>query len=81
MANLCDGVSTYHQKTLKNARAYCEGVDWRMGGTAVQRPDTANPEDGVGSEAEAAWDAGYADAAAGTVEGCSAYFGASAAPA
>lgn len=71
MANLCDGVAEHNQKQLKNSRAYCEGVDWRMGGTAIERPDTANPEEGLGSEAEACWDAGYADAAAGTIEGCS----------
>lgn len=78
MGNLCDGVATNHQKQLKNSRAYCEGVDYRFEGTAAQRPITGNPEDGIGSEAEAAWDAGWTDAhgdglgANGTVEPCSA---------
>ena len=71
MANLCDGVATNHQKILKNSRAYCEGVDYRFGGTAIEQPITGNPEDGIGSEAEASWDAGWTDAGAGTVEGCS----------
>ena len=57
MANLCDGVATNHQKILKNSRAYCEGVDYRFGGTAIEQPITGNPEDGIGSEAEASWDA------------------------
>jgi hypothetical protein len=71
MSNLCDGVAANHQKQLKNARAYCEGVDFRFQGTAAAFPITGNPEDGIGSEAETSWDVGWTDAGAGTVEGCS----------
>ena len=67
MANLCDGIDTNAQKILKNSRAYCEGVDAAFTGALV----TANPEDGIGSEAEAAWNAGHADALADTVADCS----------
>jgi hypothetical protein len=72
MGNLCDGVAANNQKQLKNSRAYAEGVDFRFQGTAAAFPITGNPEDGIGSEAEACWDAGWTDAGAGTVEGCSA---------
>lgn len=75
MPNLCDGVGTHFQKQIKNVKAYEDGVQYRMGGTALGRPITGNPEDGVGSEYEACWDAGWNDAHAGTIEGCSAYTG------
>jgi hypothetical protein len=67
MSKLCDGIDEHHQKILKNSKAYCEGVEAAFAGGAV----TLNPEDGVGSEGESAWDAGHADALAGTVSGCS----------
>ena len=76
MPNLADGVSTHAQKTLKNARAYAEGAAYRCSGTAALRPITGNPEDGLGSEAEAAWDAGWNAADSGTVDGDSANAGA-----
>lgn len=44
--------------TLQESKAYCEGIHYRAGGTAVQRPKTDNPHVD-GSEAHAAWDLGW----------------------
>jgi len=75
MPNLSDSVAAHHQHIQKNVRAYDEGVRYRMSGTAALRPITGNPEDGVGSEAETAWDKGWNDADTGisSIEGSSAY--------
>ena len=63
-----DGVSTTIIK-LKNMKAYEEGVQARL---ASNLPGTAPVPAG---EQAAAWDAGVADAAAGTIDGESAYRG------
>ena len=63
-----DGVSTTVIK-LKNMKAYEEGVQARL---ASNLPgDSPLPA----GEQSAAWDAGVADAAAGTIDGQSAYTG------
>lgn len=66
---------TDNQWDQKTIRAYNEGVEYRMSGTAAQKPVTGNPWDGLGVPEETAWDAGYADAAAGTIDGCCAQTG------
>ena len=63
---LCDGVDTHIQKQLINSRAFCEGRSVQIAGGA----GTDNPEDGLGTEREAAWDAGFAAALAGDPVGC-----------
>jgi hypothetical protein len=63
-----DGVSTTIIK-LKNMRAYEEGVQARLASNA---PGTSPVPAG---EQSAAWDAGVVDAAAGTIDGESAYRG------
>ncbi len=63
-----DGVSTTVIK-LKNMQAYELGVYARM---ASASPGTAPTPAGEQSDA---WDAGVADAAAGTIDGMSAYTG------
>ena len=42
----------------KNSQAYCDGIVYRSGGTALQRPKTDNPNQ-PGSEQATAWDAGW----------------------
>lgn len=63
---ICDG-NDASLNEIRNSKAYCEGMAYRAGGTAAGRPLTGNPYDGDGSEAETAWDAGWAvaDGAAG----------------
>ena len=80
MGNVCDGVATHIQKTLRNTKAYAEGVEYRFGGTALQRPITDNPHVSGTEEADC-WDAGWTGADTDTVEGCSSRFGTGAAPA
>ncbi len=63
-----DGVSTTVIK-LKNMKAYEEGVQARL---ASNLPGTSPLPPG---EQSAAWDAGVADAAAGDIDGQSAYTG------
>lgn len=63
-----DGVSTTVIK-LKNMQAYEEGAQARL---ASATPGTAPVP--AGEQADA-WDAGVADAAAGTIDGMSAYTG------
>jgi len=53
-----------------DSKAYCDGMAYRASGSALGKPITGNPEDGLGSDYEAAWDAGWAAAdaqAAGTI--------------
>lgn len=59
---LCDG-NDASLLEVRYSRAYCEGMQYRSGGTAAERPLTGNPYDSDGTEAETAWDAGwnYAD--------------------
>lgn len=66
----CTGAATNNAALPHQSRAFCEGLEYRSGGTLVQRPATGNPHDGTGSEAETAWDAGWA--AAEAVKGVSA---------
>lgn len=60
---LCTGAVTNNGFLPKESKAFCEGMFFRASGTASAKPITGNPEDGVGSQAETAWDAGwnYAD--------------------
>lgn len=58
-AKLCTGVSTQHGFLLKESKAYCEGMKFRASGTAAAKPITGNPDDGLGTALEAAWDAGW----------------------
>lgn len=67
---LCTGVATQHGFLLRESKAFSEGLYYRHGGTAEGRPITGNPEDGLGSSVEAAWDAGWTvadDAAVGPI--------------
>ncbi len=62
----CNGVDT-DQPYVIESRAYCEGMAYRQGGTAVQRPKTDNPFPTWDTVNRANWDRGWdvADAAAG----------------
>lgn len=64
---LCTGVARNNVagKNFRSSTAYCEGINWRAGGTLAGRPVTDNPHE-AGSEANASWTAGWtlADAAA-----------------
>lgn len=71
---MLDGTTTqWDQKTI---RAYNEGVEYRMSGTAAAKPVTGNPHDGNGTTEETAWDTGWADAHAipNTVDKCCAQY-------
>ncbi|GAG13506.1 unnamed protein product [marine sediment metagenome] len=46
----------------KNSQAFCDGMRHRAADTAANNPLTDNPEDGLGSDFESAWDAGWAAA-------------------
>jgi len=39
----CTGVVTNNNFLPKESKAYCEGMQWRMQGTALQFPITDNP--------------------------------------
>lgn len=74
---LCTGAATNNAALPHQSRSFCEGMEFRAAGTAAAKPITGNPHDGLGSEAETAWDAGWtaADGAAGgtisaAVSGC-----------
>ena len=54
-----DGAGTIRKFVPKNSQAFCDGMRHRSQGTAVGFPITDNPEDGVGSDFETAWDAGW----------------------
>ena len=65
---MCFG-STYNNAGaghLRSSKAFCEGIEYRTGGTAVARPKADNPHQS-GSDAADAWDTGWdiAQAAAG----------------
>ena len=69
---ICTGTATNNAgpANLRESKAFCEGMQFRSEGTAVQKPITGNPFDGDGSEAETAWDAGWTvanSAAGGTI--------------
>ena len=69
---ICVGSATNNSgaSNLRSSKAFCEGLNWRAQGTAAAYPITDNPFDGDGSEAEAAWDAGWTvanGAAGGTI--------------
>ena len=59
-------VTTARNGVPNNSKAYCEGMWYRAGDTALNRPKVNNPHQ-PGSEAATAWDAGWdvADAAGG----------------
>ena len=65
---LCIGVPANNigAGRIGESRAFCEGLAFRMSGTAVGQPITGNPHES-GSPDSRAWDAGWieADAAAG----------------
>lgn len=66
----CNGVDT-DQPYVSESRAYCEGMLYRAGGTALQRPITDNPH-AVASDPidNANWDRGWTladDNAGGTI--------------
>ena len=65
----CTGVATDNRQHLLDVRAYAEGAEYRLGGTALQRPITDNPHT-VSASAIASWVAGWTDADGGTIEGC-----------
>lgn len=44
---------------IRASRAFSEGLLYRAGGTAVGRPQSNNPHDGLGNDAETAWDEGW----------------------
>lgn len=69
---MCNGVATYSAVKSRNSAAYCEGAYARTQSTTPTNPHPS------GSEANAAFAAGVADKAAGTVEGCCAAMGAAA---
>jgi len=58
MGKPCVGKKTNNSDLIKEARAFCEGLEWRAGGTFAERPPSANPHD-VGSDAEEAWSQGW----------------------
>ena len=55
----CTGAVTGNSFLPHEAKAYCEGMQFRHSGTASAKPITGNPHDGDGSQAETAWDAGW----------------------
>lgn len=65
---LCYGQSRNNSgaSTLRESKAFAEGILYRAGGTAIAKPKADNPHE-TGSEAFAAWDLGWdaAQAAAG----------------
>lgn len=58
----------------RDERSYEDGVQFRMGGTALERPKASNPHPSGTPEATQ-WDTGWDDAAAGTIRECSCYRG------
>lgn len=60
---LYDGrdVTTPKNGVPKNSQAYCDGMYYRASDSAVNVPKQNNPHQ-AGSEAAAAWDAGWDDA-------------------
>ena len=61
----CTGAVTNNAYLLVETKAFCEGLNYRAGGTLLGRPKTDN-QHAAGSEAAEAWDRGWetADAAA-----------------
>jgi len=69
---ICTGTPTANAGAarLSASKAFCEGIVFRSQGTAAAYPITGNPHDGLGSEDEASWDAGWTvadDAAPGAI--------------
>ena len=64
---LCTGDANNNAANFRSSRAFCEGLAFRALGTALEQPLNANPHV-LGSEAFAAWQAGWAvtNAAAGS---------------
>ena len=63
-----------NSKRVINIRAYDEGVQYRLGGNDTARPQADNPHPDPSSNKDA-WDAGWLDAKAGTIDASSAYRG------
>lgn len=65
---LCDGgdAASIKNSNIVDSKAFCEGMLYRTGGTALERPKTDNIHV-AGTSAATAWDAGWdvADGAAG----------------
>ena len=64
------GLNNAGAARIGQAKAFSEGIYWRAQGTAAAYPITDNPQDGTGSEEEAAWDRGWTvanNAAASTI--------------
>ena len=77
---LCTG-TTIKNGTIRDSKAFCEGMAYRTTGSAVAAPKANNPH-AAGSDAAIAWDNGWdiADAAGGSTIGdafCCALRGAS----
>ena len=73
---LCNGQPT-QQPYINRSRAYCQGQQYRLSGTAAARPKTNNPYGADQEVAKVDWDKGWddMDAAGGTtltraVTGC-----------
>ena len=72
MGNLCFG-SVYNNcgmAHVSDSKAFCKAIDFRVSGTALERPKANNPFP-VGSSEAIAWDNGWdkAQASAGGVMG------------
>lgn len=72
----CNGKPT-EQPFVKESQAYCEGMAYRAGGTAVQRPVTDDPYGNDRPVESAAWIRGWSAAEAvaqgsGTITGADA---------
>ncbi len=61
MGKHCVGQTTGNSFLPKETKAFSEGLYYRAGGTAANRPITDNPQDG---EAAAAWSNGWSVAQA-----------------
>ena len=61
-------------KRVSNIRAYDEGAQYRLAGNDVANPQADNPHP-AGSSNFDAWDTGWLDAKAGTIDPSSAYRG------
>jgi len=64
---LCTGFKTNNSFRLRDSKAYCEGLEYRIGGTWAERPDTDNPHP-IYSSAYWSWEIGWlhADGLAGS---------------
>jgi len=54
----CNGQANNQAVNSRNARSFCEGIQFRSEGNALTRPADANPHE-AGSEDNLAWDRGW----------------------